>query len=254
MGCYWAFIPARGGSESIALKNMAMLGGEPLISWALKAACSYNERASFDKIIVSTDSKEIKCWTELFRDTSGDTRIVVTERPEHLTDGKSYRIDDVVVDYIKNPCYRRDRPAPDVIVLIQPTSPFVREDHIDSCISALGSTVVSSAQTITKVAHNNHWVNQRVRWTSKDGGDRLTDFRSPLVRDDMYNSNKKVDSFIFGNLVATAVPPLLDSGRLFCQPSVYVEIDRISATDVDTQIDLDIANAVLKAKLWERYP
>ena len=49
-------IPARGGSKRIPRKNIRLFCGEPMISWSIKAAISSN---IFDKIIVSTDDKEI---------------------------------------------------------------------------------------------------------------------------------------------------------------------------------------------------
>jgi len=51
-----AIIPARGGSKRIPRKNIRDFCGKPMIAWAIEAA-----RASgcFDKIIVSTDDREI---------------------------------------------------------------------------------------------------------------------------------------------------------------------------------------------------
>jgi len=52
-----AIIPARGGSKRIKNKNILDFFGKPLISYALDAA---KKSKLFDKIHVSTDSKEIK--------------------------------------------------------------------------------------------------------------------------------------------------------------------------------------------------
>ena len=51
-----AFIPARGGSKSIPLKNIKMFCGKPLIYWNLLSL----QKSSVDKIIVATDSNQIK--------------------------------------------------------------------------------------------------------------------------------------------------------------------------------------------------
>jgi len=52
-----AFIPVRGGSKSIPLKNIKELYGKPLVYWVIEAAleCKY-----IDKVFVATDSDEIK--------------------------------------------------------------------------------------------------------------------------------------------------------------------------------------------------
>jgi len=51
-----ALIPARGGSKSIPKKNIIDVGGYPLIAYSIAAAKLSN---LIDRIIVSTDSKEI---------------------------------------------------------------------------------------------------------------------------------------------------------------------------------------------------
>ena len=49
-------IPARGGSKRIQKKNIKYFCGKPIIAWSIKLAIASK---CFDKIIVSTDNKEI---------------------------------------------------------------------------------------------------------------------------------------------------------------------------------------------------
>lgn len=51
-----AIIPARGGSKRIPRKNIKLFFGKPIIGWSIEAAIKSN---CFDRIIVSTDDKEI---------------------------------------------------------------------------------------------------------------------------------------------------------------------------------------------------
>jgi N-acylneuraminate cytidylyltransferase len=51
-----ALIPARGGSKRIVKKNIKMFCGQPIISYPIKTAI---ESGCFDRVIVSTDDKEI---------------------------------------------------------------------------------------------------------------------------------------------------------------------------------------------------
>ena len=51
-----AIIPARGGSRGIPRKNIAPLGGRPLIAWSIEAA---REHPDIDRVVVSTDDAEI---------------------------------------------------------------------------------------------------------------------------------------------------------------------------------------------------
>ena len=51
-----AVIPARGGSKRISGKNIKSFFGKPMIAWSIEAA---QNSALFDRIIVSTDDREI---------------------------------------------------------------------------------------------------------------------------------------------------------------------------------------------------
>ena len=52
-----AFIPVRGGSKSIPLKNIKPLAGRPLLYWATSAAIDCD---LVDEVYLSTDAEEIK--------------------------------------------------------------------------------------------------------------------------------------------------------------------------------------------------
>ena len=52
-----AFIPVRGGSKSIPLKNIRPFCGKPLVWWSLKAL---EDCAAIDRVVVATDSDEIE--------------------------------------------------------------------------------------------------------------------------------------------------------------------------------------------------
>jgi pseudaminic acid cytidylyltransferase len=51
-----AIIPARGGSQRIARKNLKLFNGLPIIVWSIRAALA---SGLFDRVIVSTDDEEI---------------------------------------------------------------------------------------------------------------------------------------------------------------------------------------------------
>ena len=51
-----AFIPVRGGSKSIPLKNIKPFCGKPLVYWAARAA---NDASGVDRVIIASDSREI---------------------------------------------------------------------------------------------------------------------------------------------------------------------------------------------------
>lgn len=109
-------IPARGGSKGVPGKNIKMIHGKPLIVWSIEKALRSNK---LDKVVVSTDSDEI---AEISRNAGA----IVLKRPDDLaTDTASTQ--DVMVHALNN------FPA-DILVLLQPTSPYRSDGLIDECI------------------------------------------------------------------------------------------------------------------------
>lgn len=229
-----AFIPARGGSDSLPLKNMQLLGPYPLINWVLSAALGSK---LISKVIVSTDNLSIRDYAE-FHPFSGG-KLVTIKRPPHLTDGLSYPIVEVLRDYIR----RHPDDSPDAYAFFQPTSPFVTQNTITKCIEGLSDNKqYTSSQSITEVAHNNHWINQRETFKNR------VDFRFPSKRAMAYNKQKKPYAYKFGNLVVTRTQSILDEG-LFTSYSKPVIIHPFEAFDVDGPDDLRLANAMISGGL-----
>ena len=114
-----AFIPARGGSKSIPLKNIKEINGKPLIYWTSKAA---EEAKCIDKIIIATENEKIKETVLNF----GFKKLEVYDRdPENARDESS--TESVMTEYIK----KSDLNLEDNFFLIQATSPLLKSEYID---------------------------------------------------------------------------------------------------------------------------
>lgn len=135
-------IPARGGSKSIARKNLAPLGGRPLLAYACEAALGSRR---LDRVIVNTDDPEIAAVAR------GHGVAVPFLRPATLAEDNTLIV-DVLAHTLKwfeaEESYR-----PEVIVLIQPTSPLRRAEHIDAAIDLLSSSGADTVVTVTSVPH-----------------------------------------------------------------------------------------------------
>ncbi|MCL2461272.1 MAG: acylneuraminate cytidylyltransferase, partial [Defluviitaleaceae bacterium] len=77
---YAAFIPARGGSKSIRLKNIREMCGRPMIYWVLDAASAC---AGIEKIYVATDSPEIAAAVRAYGNPNVEA---IGRSPENATD------------------------------------------------------------------------------------------------------------------------------------------------------------------------
>ena len=113
-----AFIPVRGGSKSIPLKNIKLICGKPLVYWVAKAACGCKY---IDKVYIATDSSKIKEEAELFK-TGEETALfskleVIGRSAESASDTAS--TETAMLEFAEN--YEFDN-----IVLIQATSPLLQ--------------------------------------------------------------------------------------------------------------------------------
>ncbi len=114
-----AFIPVRGGSKSIPLKNIQPLNGKPLVYWT---ACAAQKAECIDKVIIATDSEEIKDVVSGF----GFSKLEIYDRDkENAADTSS--TESVMLEYIN----KSDLKNEDLFFLIQATSPMLKAEHID---------------------------------------------------------------------------------------------------------------------------
>lgn len=220
------FIPARGGSVTIPLKNMHLLGGFSLIHWVLRACKPLTEECD---IIVSTDHPRIREYCQ-------ERGFAVDERPAHLEDGA---ISVVVTDYLA-----RHRLTYDIIILVQPTSPFVTVEDIHSTIQGLKLDKFMSAQTICEVPHNYHAWNQRTFSRSE----HQVGWYEPNMRSATNRKQGKPLLFKFGNCVAVrGDPTILPRHGFFALPSRGIEIPWKRAIDVDNLDDFDLAESLIES-------
>jgi len=130
-------IPARGGSKGIPLKNIKLLSGKPLIAYTIESAVNSK---SLDKIIVSTDNDEIEKVARSYG-------IEVIKRPDVLAmdDSPTELCLIHVLDVLLKEGYN-----PDIIVTLEPTSPFRSPRTIQSCIKAFNDNVVDSVMGVVQ--------------------------------------------------------------------------------------------------------
>lgn len=123
-----AIIPARGGSKGIPGKNIINVGGKPLIGWSIDAALASRY---IDEVVVSSDCNDI---LEVASKYGASTY----KRPEHLASDTATT--ESVIDYVLT---QLDQSFDNVIVL-QPTSPRRRSEHIDEAITLYSNTLADS--------------------------------------------------------------------------------------------------------------
>jgi CMP-N-acetylneuraminic acid synthetase len=131
-----ALIPARGGSKAIPRKNLAPLGGRPLLAWTVDAA---RESRAVTRTVVSTEDEEIAAAAR------GVGAEVLERPPELAADETPMR--DVIEHALAG------FPKTDVLVLLQPTSPLRRARHVDEALELLLVSGADSVVSVVEVPH-----------------------------------------------------------------------------------------------------
>ncbi|WP_026167204.1 N-acylneuraminate cytidylyltransferase [Balneola vulgaris] len=217
-----AFIPVRGGSKSIPLKNIRPLAGKPLIYWTMEAAL---HSGVFDHIYISTDSPEIEEVVVKHQQALAFT--LIKRSAETATDKAS--TESAMLEFAEQFDF-------DEIALIQATSPLLKSEHIREAFEQKKHTNVDSLLTVC--------VQERFIWEEGTDGrakpinydplnrPRRQDFEGLLVENGaMYITSKE-------SLLATKCRISGTMGVYKMPPESYFEIDEPS--------DWQIAEALLK--------
>jgi len=223
-------IPARGGSKRFPRKNIATLAGHPLLSYSISAAA---QAATIDGVFVSTEDHEI---SEIAAAYGAD---VPYRRPASLA-GDAVTNDDVIAHMVRHLQQSRNLDI-SIVVLIQPTSPFVMPEHIDAAVTKLRSDdSLDSVTTMTEIDHRGHPYNLSL---VDDNGN--WEFMFADERANAPTRQAKPTVLSFGNLFAVTVPNLLNRGR-FGPKKGAVLIDPIHAWDIDFTLDLEMAEYMIE--------
>lgn len=119
-----AIIPARGGSKGIPRKNLALLGGRPLISYTIRQALA---ASSVQRVVVSTDDDEIAGVAVL-------EGAEVVQRPEEIS-GDTASSESALLHALEE--LQKEGYVPDLVTFLQATSPLRRPGDIDHAVARL---------------------------------------------------------------------------------------------------------------------
>ena len=224
-----AILPARGGSKRFPRKNIAPLAGRPLLAYPVAAAL---QAKSIDAVYVSTEDDEIAAVAEQWGAS------VPFRRPNELA-GDLVPADAAVADMLRR---LRDEQGLliDIVVLIQPTSPFITPEHIDAAVARLRSEPeLDSVTTMSELDHRHHPYNLAFPCN----GDRW-EFVSAAERNAARIRQSKPVALKFGNLFAARNETMLTEGR-FGKVKGSVLIAPIYSWDVDYPWELHAAESLI---------
>jgi len=118
-----AIIPARGGSKGIPLKNLKLLAGKPLIEYSINASL---KSKFITRTIVSSDHIKIL-------KTAENLGAEIIKRPKNLSNDSSQL--EPVIEHCLNYLKQKENYVPDIIILLQNTSPLRTKKNIDDALN-----------------------------------------------------------------------------------------------------------------------
>jgi CMP-N,N'-diacetyllegionaminic acid synthase len=218
-------IPARGGSKGIPRKNCKLLGGKPLIHYSIEAAQEVFEN---NQILVSTDDLEIKICAE-------QTGIEVPFlRPADLSTDTAGSY-EVLLHAVAFEEARGNKP--DVLLLLQPTSPFRTAKHITEALKLYNDEldmVVSVVQAKANPYYNLFEENVEGNLLKS----KPSDFTRRQDCPDVWEYNGAIYIINIKTLKQKTL-------AAFEKVRKYV-MDEISSHDIDTMIDWKVAEILLQ--------
>ena len=223
-----AFIPVRGGSKSIPLKNIKPLCGKPLVCWNIEALEACGE---VDRIIVATDSDEIE------RTVGGrgyKKTIVYRRRAENAVDTAS--TESVMLEYIE---YAR-LPGDTVFMLVQATSPMTRTEHFGEALRQYASGDSDAMLSCVR--------NYRFFWRP-DGTSLNYDYRNRPRRQDFGGMLMENGAFYISR-----VANIVGSGNRLSGKIAIYEMPPYTAAEIDEPDDWAVIEDLMRRHILSKQP
>jgi len=219
---FLAIVPARGGSKRLLHKNILDLNGKPLIVWSIEVGL---ESRYVDSVVVTSDNDEILQIAKEFN-------IHIVKRPKSLSSDTSSTF-----DAIKHTINNLERY--DYIVLLQPTSPLRRANHIDEAIELLISKKADAIVSVCEMEHSPLWSNILPKDDSMQG----------FLRDDILNKRSQdMEKYyrLNGAIYICKTEKLLSEKSFFLKENIFAyKMSEESSIDIDNEIDLKMAKSLM---------
>ena len=220
-------IPARAGSKGLPGKNWKSLHGKPLIQYTLEVAL-----ACFapNEICVTTDAPEV---VEIAEKLGLNVPFV---RPEELASDMAGSREVLLhaLDFWSSNFYQ-----PDVLVLLQPTSPFRTREQIQAGL-ALYSDSIDMVVGVKETKANPYYI---LREEDEKGFLKPSKVGTFTRRQDCPKVYEINGAFYAINPSRLKGKNLSDFDRV-----VKLEMDEFSSHDIDDRMDWVIAEAMIEAK------
>jgi CMP-N-acetylneuraminic acid synthetase len=216
-----AMVPARIGSTRLKMKNLALINGKPLISYAIEAA---KASGVFSRVVVNSDNK-------IFAEIAKRYGIDFYLRPAELGSSTA-KSDNVVYDFMQK------HPS-DIVAWVNPTSPLQTEDEIRNVIDYFVKENLDTLITVKNEQVHCIFEGKPVNFNTSEIFAQTQDLKpvQPFVYSIMMWRNKTfMDTFE------------RQGYALFCGKVGYYPVSKETAIIIKTKEDIMLADYIMRAK------
>lgn len=226
-----AVVPARGGSKGLPAKNLQYLAGVPLVGHAARVASAVT---GIDRAVVSTDSEDIAAAA---REHGLSAPFF---RPEELSGDRVG--DQPVLAHALAACEALDGTTYDIVLMLQPTSPLRRPEHVSATIEMLISGNWDAVWTVSPTDSKSHPLKQlcieadnSLNYYDTGGADVI--------------ARQQLSPVFHRNGIAYAVTRecLTTQGKVMGRRTGALVVDE-PAVSIDTQWDIDLVEWIMNRR------
>ncbi len=225
-------IPARGGSKSIPKKNIAKLGGKPLLFYVLSAAL---QSRMLDVVVVSSDDDAILAIAEKY-----GGKEVCLKRPKHLA--RDTTPDVPMLQHAVLCTEEKYKCTFDYVVQLHATTPFLSSRDIDGSLKKL--LAHPSADSVVSVYRVDELHPKKLK-KIVDG--KLEQYVPEIV--EITTSRRQDLEPVYkrnAGIYAAKRAVVMERERVWGDYCLAYEMPRERSFDINNPIDLIVAEAVLK--------
>lgn len=222
-------IPARAGSKRIRKKNIRVFAGRPMLYWSINTARLAN---CFDKIIVSTDDREI---SEVAMRFGAEVPFI---RPSNLADDYSSTMSVIKhsAEWFKNKSIGFEN-----ICCLYPATPLLEAKYI-----AEGVKKLTQFEYCFSALEFTHPIQRRFRFNENKAVEIDELDASSERTQDLASYWHDAGQFYWGKQEAW-----LSEKRIFAKHSTAIRLGRHSVLDIDFAEDWELAEILFKSRQKE---
>lgn len=217
------FIPVRGGSKSIPLKNIKLFKGMPLVYWVIKASC---ECGYVKNVYVATDSEMIR---EMVSKFSFPKLNIISRSIESASDTASTEL--AMLEFSEKYSF-------DNICLVQATSPLLKTSDLDKGFLLFESGNIDSVISVVR--------QKRFIWAQTENG-----YIEPQNYDIYHRPRRQEFEGYFvenGAFYITSREQLLKTKNRISGKIIPCEMDEDTYFEIDEPSDWAILEAIMSTQ------